>query len=272
MEQINIFSLANTTQEKIEKEYHEYINSVNQEKREPLVNFNGVLDEESTISLNVKSKVLMEMFNGSHYLNIYEYSEILAKQKAIKVDQILKERLKNYYLPRITFDSAIENGTKLYYCSLNIGNVGLFKFGYYNLNYSTDLFDDNNICYLEDDSLKSYMLDEKTVNFERLENCIANNETKSYFITLKHKHQIVNLEAHQLAEMVCNNDTYIEVIHDTKMTISDIKEMRFPKKKYTDLQNKHRMKKITRDETIEFQNLNKIMRLAKENCLHFRKI
>src|SRR5260370_4172494 len=96
-----------------------------------LLEFAAWVESEALISINVRAFVILELLDGGHYQNIYEWADEQSRLSGRPAEDALRERLGKYYNKRMTLDGAFVDGNKLRYGALNAGGAGLVAYDPY---------------------------------------------------------------------------------------------------------------------------------------------
>ena len=235
---MNIFDIANQnldnlkTQYKLLKERHEDQNNLG-----IFSNFVKLVKNKWSISINMRHWALNNFLIAGKYKNVYELKkeqgEGLRKVRKleISVEQAVEKDLKGYYKGRETFDCAFEDGEKFKYGALNIGGLGLKKYGEYCVIIKRKQSEEfSSLAFIKKDSLN--YVDGHHVNIEQLCQDIANKECVHPLVTLKHENDIVGIPADEWTSMICCDESYIEAITKDEIKNSHIESVRMSKEDY----------------------------------------
>ena len=132
---MDIFEIAGENSDNLKRSYCLLEDRCNdQDELDVLDRFARTIKDEWTISINMKPSTLTQFLILGFYMNVYEIKErereILRKYRAVgPAEEAVKKQLKDHHKPRTTFDRSFENGERFRYGALNIGGLGLRKFG-----------------------------------------------------------------------------------------------------------------------------------------------
>jgi hypothetical protein len=235
---VNIFDIANQnlgnlkTQYKLLKERHEDQNNLG-----IFSNFVKLVKNKWSISINMRHWTLNNFLIAGRYKNVYEFKkergEELGKVRKleISVEQAVEKHLKGYYKSRVTFDRTFEDGEKFKYGALNIGGLGLNKYGEYCVILKREQSEEySSLAFIKEDSLN--YIDGHHMNIEQLCQDIANKECVHSLVTLKHENDIEGIPADEWASMICCDESYIEAITKDEIKNTHIESVRMSKDDY----------------------------------------
>jgi hypothetical protein len=236
---MNIFDIADEnldnlkTKYKLLKERHEDQNNLG-----IFSNFVKLVKDKWTISINMRQGVLNNFLIAGKYKNIYEVKKEqgdelrkVKKMDIISEEQAVKKHQKGYYEARVTFESTFEDGAKFKYGALNIGGLGLEKYGDYCVAIKLEQSKDySSLAFIKEDSLN--YVDGHHVNIEQLCQDIANKECVHPLVTLKHENDIEGIPADEWTSMICCDESYIEAITKDEIKNNHIESVRMSKEDY----------------------------------------
>lgn len=198
--------------------------------------FCTIIQNEWTVSINMRPNILIRFFVSGKYKNVHESRgdmiKELARANGILVPQEIADgvRLKKWHNARELFENSINNGKKFKYGALNIGGVGTEKYGDFCIVFDRDYFGFSlTIVFIKEDSLK--YVDDSRIDEERLRKDIADMNHVQYLATLKHKNDI-DKDNRSYPYIVCNDRTYMESIIQDELSINSIESVRISKKRY----------------------------------------
>jgi hypothetical protein len=235
---MNIFDIANQNLDSLKTRY-----KLLKEKYEDQDNFGifskfvKLVKDKWSISINMRQGVLNNFLIAGKYKNVYEVKKEqggeLRKVRKLEIseEQAVKRHLKDYYKSRVTFDRTFEDGAKFKYGALNIGGLGLKKYGDYCVVIKREQSEDyTSLALIKEDSLN--YVEEDHLNIERLSQDIANRECVHTLVALKHENDIEGIPTDELASMICCNECYVEAITTDDILNKHIESVRMSKKDY----------------------------------------
>ncbi|MCD4678077.1 MAG: hypothetical protein K8S18_19100 [Desulfobacula sp.] len=172
------------------------------------------------------------------YKNVYELKKEReedlkpVRELEIKTEQVLKKHLGNYYNSRLIFDNTFEEGKKFKYGALNIGGLGIMKYGEYCVVIKKEKSEKySTLTFIKEDSLN--YVGESGLNIEILCQDIANRECVNYLASQKHENDIKEKPIEGWASMICCDNNYIESITTDDILNEHIKCVRISKNDYS---------------------------------------
>ena len=193
--------------------------------------------KKSTISINMRQWALNNFLIAGKYYNLYELKKERADElkKVIILDitpeDVLKKYLKNYYESRKIFNNYFDGSQKFTYGALNIGGLGIQKYGEYCVIIK---YEQSNIytslIFIKEDSLN--YVEGNILNIDKLSNDSANRECIRCLAALKHEIDLEKTPENKWASMICCNKNYIEAITMDDILIEHIESVRISKIDY----------------------------------------
>jgi len=268
---MNIFDVANqnsnnlNTQYKLLKERYGDQNNL-----DILSNFVKLVKNKWAISLNMGLGTLNIFLIAGRYKNVYELKKEqggkLTEVRKLEIfdEQAVKSHLKSYYRSRVTFNCTVEDGEKFKYGALNIGGLGLERYGEYCVVIKRKQLEEYpSLAFIKEDSLK--YVEEDSVNIERLSQDIANRECVHALAAIKHEKEIGKIPFDELASVICCDECYIEAITSDKIENGHIGSVRMSKTDYAryfiDYLYKDFTSEISEDEMLKLRMLEGIIKL-----------
>lgn len=234
---MDIFNIADRNSDNLIAQYKLLERAYkNQNNLDILNRFTELIKDKWTISINMRPWILNNFLIAGRYKNVYELEkereDELKKEKELKisVEQALEKHLKDYYKSRVTFDHTFEDGEKFKYGALNIGGLGLKRYGEYCVVIKRKQSEEHSsLAFIKEGSL-NYV--NNHVNIEQLSQDIANRECVHFLATLKHENDIESIPANEWPSMICGDESYIEAITIDDILNTHIKSVRMSKKDY----------------------------------------
>ncbi len=236
---MNIFDIANQNLDSLKTRYKSL-----KEKYEDQDNFGifskfvKLVKDKWAISINMRQEVLNIFLIAGNYEDIYEVKKEqgrelrkVKKMDIISEEQAVKKHQKGYYEARVTFESTFEDGAKFKYGALNIGGLGLKKYGDYCVVIKREQSEDyTSLAFVKEDSLNYVEVDHMSI--ERLSQDIANRECVHTLVALKHENNIEGIPTDEWTSMICCDESYIEAITKDEIKNSHIECVRMSKEDY----------------------------------------
>ena len=235
---MNIFDIANQNLDNLKTQYKLLKERYgNQNNLDILSKFVKLMKDKWTISINMRQWVLNNFLIAGKYKNIYEVrreqGEELRSVRDLEIseEQALERHQGGYYNSRVTFDRTFEDGEKFKYGALNVGGLGLKKYGEYCVIIKREQSEEySSLAFIKEDSLN--YIDGHHVNIEQLSQDMANKECVHPMVTLKHENDIGGIPADEWASMICCDESYIEAITKDEIKNSHIESVRMSKEDY----------------------------------------
>ena len=235
---MNILDLANQNSDSLRTRYELLKESyADQNDLDMLNDFVKLVKDKWAISINMRQWVLNNFLVAGKYENIYglkkERGEEIAKVRELEIplEQAIEKHLKGYYKSRVTFDRNFEDGEKFKYGALNIGGLGIKKYGEYCVVIKREQLEEHSsLAFIREDSLN--YVDNHHVNIKQLSQDIANTECVHLLVILKHENDIGRIPVDICASMICCDESYIEAITKDEILSSYIESVRMSKKDY----------------------------------------
>lgn len=215
---MNIFNLSDQNSENLKQCFCSLEENYKDETEKiEFDQFNNIVLNNWKISINMRQSVLNNVLIAGKYKNIYEIRKEIEQElkKVMKLDvsveQSLHKHLKNHYKSRITFDRTFKDGEMFKYGALNIGGLGVKKYGEYCVVIRRDQTDKNlEFTFIKEDSLN--YVEGNNLNVERLRKDIANRDCVHLLLTIKHENDIKEKSENEWMSMICCDDDYIEAV------------------------------------------------------------
>jgi len=268
---MNIFDIANQnldnlkTQYKLLKERHEDQNNL-----DILSNFVKLVKNKWAFSINMGLGTLNIFLIAGRYKNVYELKKEQGgklrevRKLEISDEQAVKGHLKGYYRSRVTFNRTVEDGEKFKYGALNIGGLGLERYGECCVVIKRKQSEEySSLAFIKEDSLE--YVEGDSVNIERLSQDIANRECVHALVALKHENEIGGFPFDEWASMICCDESYIEAITTDEIENGHIGSVRMSKTVYDryfiDYLSKDFTSEISEEEMLKLRMLDGILKL-----------
>ncbi len=191
------------------------------------------VEEAACVPINMRPSVLTELIHDRKHQNIYEWAAEQSRLSSRPVEEVLMDKLGEYFIRRIHFDDAFQNGRRFRYGTLNIGGLGASRYGQFCTVLRSDFIDpEDQLAYLMSDSLRDYMLTETEVDVRRLEHESATHSHVAKLAAVKHGRELAGRPESEWPGMVCDDDGYIEAIFVKDVGLSAVVEVRVSQTEY----------------------------------------
>ena len=236
---MNIFDMADQNSHNLKNRYSQLEERYGaQNDLNALREFVRFVKDKWTLSINMRQGMLNSFLIAGRYKNIYEVKRgvggELRKVRPLEIseEQAVEKHLKSRYKLRITFDRTFEDGEKFKYGALNIGGLGLKRYGEYCVVIKRKQSKECSVlAFIKEDSL-NYYVDGHRVDIEKLSRDIANRECIPILAVLKHENDVEKFLAGEWAPIICRDESYIEAITTDDILNNHIGSVRMSKKDY----------------------------------------
>ena len=233
---MDLFTIAEENSSTLEGRFENLISSLTQTDAGALNRFFQRLEKEGRVAINMRQTVLLSFLTFGKHQNIHEWAQLRIGKSSKSKEEILREKLGEFYEKRSTFDTAFEEGEKFRYGALNIGGLGVTHFGEFAIVLKENLFTaDVKIAYLKSDSLKSYMLPGPIVDEDGVRRDVALHSHKQHLASLKNANEITTVLEDKWFSLVCSEDEYVEAIFVGDVPSTSSETIRMAKVDYDDL-------------------------------------
>lgn len=197
--------------------------------------FTNSIENEWAISINMDSLAIYDFLTFGKYKNVYEVKEELAEELEkhgrleIPIEEAIKRQQKKHYEPRRAFDRAAGSGEEFKYGALNVGGLGVGKYGELCVVLKREEVEQySSLAFIKEDSLE--YVDANMVNDQRLGDDIANKECVHLLVALKHEGDMGSTPDHELLSLVCCDEDCTEAITADDILKTHIGTVRMSKK------------------------------------------
>jgi hypothetical protein len=175
----------------------------------------------------------VELVNGKKHQNIYEWADEQAALSSRPRGIILRERLREFYDRRITFDSALVDGESMRYGALNAGGVGATAYAPYCL-LLTRKFQESieQLAFLPGDSLKLCFDASGIFDPALLERSATPNACRSFLVARERLKEVLTSEPAIWPSLVISDDRYFEAIFVADVSVEVVDVIRVSKMEY----------------------------------------
>ncbi len=220
---VNLFDLAEKNSGYLQTQYKQLEEKCSKTQRALLNDFRGTIQERWTLSINMSDCPLVQWLDTGRYLNIQELREIEAyelidtgeldsSEKESAVERSLQKHLKQFYDARTIFDNAFLNGKKFKYTALNIGSIGLSRYGAYCIIIKREKVEQyGTLVFIKEDSAVNYVKN-RQVMIDLLCRDVSDKSCIALLAAIKHTAGIETKSPDRWPFMICNDKNYIEAI------------------------------------------------------------
>lgn len=255
---LNLFELAEKNSAYLKQEYQLLKENCDENKSGLLDDFAKKVQTEWKLSINMKDRELGGFLDTGEYISIRELKEKQAdelinldamdiSEKESELEESLRKHLKKHYQLRKIFDSAFVSGEKYKYTALNIGGIGIIRYGSYCViidgeqahNYKT-------MAFIKEDSADNYVESQK-LTIDKLAREISDKNHMPLLAALKHEDEVETHAPGDWAGMICNNDSYIEAVTEDDIRSDHIKSVRIERGYFNSIYRDSLMKEFKRE-------------------------
>lgn len=232
---MDLFNMASQNADNLERSYCLLKNRcMDQDELDILSEFVRSVKDEWTVSINMMPSVLNYFLIAGRYMNVYELKKESSKHikgAEVSVELAIKKHLGDYYESRTRFDRTFEDGEKFKYGALNIGGLGLRKFGEYcvvmnqrqlRTHMSLVFIKEDSLCYVKGDH----------VDIERLSQEISDKGSVHFLAALKHEYTIKTILPDEWTSLICCDGCYNEAVTMDDISNKHVESIRVSKNYY----------------------------------------
>jgi hypothetical protein len=230
---LDLFAIANTNATAAKEMFERLTAQISKEQDVLLRDFAAWVDAKGVLSINVGLLVAVELVNGKKHQNIYEWADEQAALSSRPRETILRERLRNFYDRRITFDSMFVDGESMRYGALNAGGVGATAYAPYCLVLSRKLQENTErLAFLPGDSLKVCFDSNGKFDPVLLEKTATPHACRGFLVARERVKEVLVSEPTQWPLLVISQDWYFEAIFIADVSVEAIDVIRVSKLEY----------------------------------------
>ena len=162
---LNLFEIARKNAAELDDRFSALSSTASPGFGSSLQKFSDLVQHHGRVTINMRPMSFLSfLVNGCHQ-NMYEWAQSRAAESGRPVEEIIQERLGDFYGKRTSFDRSFLNGEAFRYGALNIGGAGVSVYGDYCLVIKNQLCEATHAsAYLRSDSLKTYLRADGTLN------------------------------------------------------------------------------------------------------------
>ncbi|HWM95266.1 MAG TPA: hypothetical protein VN493_31215 [Thermoanaerobaculia bacterium] len=228
----DLFAIAAENTDTLERNVTALLAGIPPAHLDSLTRYSDTIQRDSRISVNMLQTMISSFLSLQQHWNMYEWAHSMAKLSSRAPEEILRERLGDFYERRIAFDGRFVNGESFRYGALNIGGLGTWYYGEYCVVLKEEVSHRPEVAYLRSDSLKTYMRPGPAVDEEAIRRDAAPHTHRHCLALLKHAERAPSTEEPRWPAMLCSNDDYVEAIFTGQLTPDQVEAVRMPKADY----------------------------------------
>src|ERR1041384_6577801 len=110
---MNLFSLCEQNSPSLMSQFEACLARVSEHERGFLHAFSARVEKEGRTAINLRPTTLWDFLASGRLLNIYEWADLVMQRSSIPREDILQQKLGDYYQKRLSFDDRFEAGQQL---------------------------------------------------------------------------------------------------------------------------------------------------------------
>jgi hypothetical protein len=223
---MDLFDIALKNATRLDELFARLMETMPSPSEETLVAFVDVVRCHGRVAVNMRPWNVVDLIENNRHLNMYEAADEVAILAGKPPDEIMRNRLGDWYSRRTGFANCFQDGRCFRYGALNIGGLGATDYGPFCVVLTPEFPADGRVAYLKSDSLCGYTDTAGTVDVASVQGDVAPQSSCHVLAALKHSAEI---EAHGEEEwptILCSNDNYVEVIFVARIRCDVVEEVR----------------------------------------------
>ena len=233
---LNLFEIATNNAPELDDRFSALSSTASPGLGSSLRKFSELVRHHGRVTINMRPMSFLSfLVNGCHQ-NMYEWAQSRAAESGRPVEEIIQERLGDFYGNRTSFDRSFVNGEAFRYGALNVGGPGVSVYGDYCIVVRNLLFEATHAsAYLRSDSLKTYMRVDGTLDEPLLLKETSPHSHRHVFAGLKHASDLGSAAEEQWPVLLCSKTEFIEVVFSSELKLSGIEAVRLEANLYREL-------------------------------------
>jgi hypothetical protein len=230
---LDLFAIAVANAPAIEQRFQAVIEKMPLEGAAVVKRFASWVEAKALISINVQLFVVRNILDGAVHQNTYELAEDRAGLSGRNAEDILHERLQDYYPARIGFDRAFTDGEKFRYGTMHAGGVGLTDYGPYCMVLTRGFLESlNQVAYLPGDSLRICLRADHSVDEDAVRHSAAPHTHRHIMVAAECSTDIPSEDEGVWPQLLASKDRYFEVIFIGEVGINAVECVYVKKAEY----------------------------------------
>jgi len=187
----------------------------------------GAIAAGAKLTVNMKPSSLEPFLDGEPRMNMFEWADREADRLSRPATELLRERLKEWYGPRIEFEQRCGAGRHFHYGALNVGGMGSPRFGRYCVvdgrAFAGTAPDP---IWVAEDSLRAtrFRGPDDGLEWSALARWVATTECAADLAIAKFDD--LGPSGQPIDLRICSSDDYIEGLSLKPVVVSDVEEIR----------------------------------------------
>ena len=197
---LNLFEIANQNAMRIENHYRKIEKKYSPEDKTILEEFVAFVEKNWHLSINLKLSEINSFLISGTYQNLFRIIEEdlkeLSRVRSIDIsrEEAAKNRIGIFYEKRKIFENLFEESNRFIYAALNIGGIGLKKYGEFSLIVPQDRVKKIPSCaFLKKESI-SYVK-KGSLALKQLKNDTANRKTIHLLTAIKNEKELLEKQS-----------------------------------------------------------------------------
>jgi hypothetical protein len=231
---MNLFQIARDNAEAFSRRYEAMRAATDAAALAILDQFVAAVLSDGRLSVNLRPTALLRFLAlEGRYYNVHEWADDLALRSGQPREELLRQRLKDYYDPRMAFDRFLDQGAQFRYGALNLGGLGAIHYGTYCLVFGAAFASGlSELAYLWADSLETYLLPGEVIDEAGLRHDACPHSHRHCQAALKHGVEAVGLTEESWPALVCSRSGFIEAVFIAHPIPGDVQAVRMDRFDY----------------------------------------
>ena len=230
---LDLFLRAVGNADAIKAEFEVAAEVMSTEARQALNEFVNWVEAKASICINTKLLIVIQLLNGKSYQNTYEWAAELSVLSGRPIEHLLRERLRDFYHRRVTFDHAFDEGEQFRYGALNAGGPGVTQYDPYCVvlkqNFGSTA---RKVACLPGDSLKIGFSTDGHFNPECVTESAAPYFLRHLLVGKERASEIFGSKREDWWKLVVSPDRYFEIIFVGDVSLKSVKCVRVTQDEY----------------------------------------
>ena len=230
---LDLFSIAKDNAAAVQTAFESTIAALPEKQARVMDEFASWVEAEALISINVKLYVIVEILAGRCYQNTHEWAREQSRLSGRNAEELLRERLREFYERRVAFDRACISGESFRYGALNAGGAGLVEWDPYcavlTRDFQTSLSD---IALLPGDSLRICFGSDGSLNTGVIQSRAVPYTHRHWMVAKERANELHSTRRIDWAGLVLSPRRYFEVLFTDNVSLQAVHCVRVLKTEY----------------------------------------
>ncbi|SPF39519.1 hypothetical protein SBA4_2350006 [Candidatus Sulfopaludibacter sp. SbA4] len=232
---VDLFEIAANNRDALEARFSALLSSASTDLAGTVQRFADTVLSHGRVSVNMRPMSLLSFLVLGFHQNIYEWSRSRGEESGRPAEEIIREKLGDFYAKRVAFDRYFDKGETFRYGALNIGGPGATVYCDYCTILQNSASDNPEIAYLRSDSLKTYFKADGALDEAALREDAAPHSHRHVCACLKCAPELSATAAAGWAALLCSNSDFVEAVFSTPTTPVDVESVRIESSQYREL-------------------------------------